>query len=135
VKDNGCILIDRVDDVVVSCSVGNVMPEDIDRLLESLLAAETHVYIAGASGDVGIDSASRNRLFDTLKKHSIRVIGVTDSKLVKGILTAASWMGVQVRGLSWADLASEKSDPALRDSSLRCLLDMRRRCEDKNAPS
>lgn len=105
------LVFDRIGDTVVSCSLGKLSRDEVIALSKELESQSTHTYVAGAAGDVALDAASRNFLFDLLRRRGIRVVAVSDSKIVRGIVTAAMWMGVTTEAKSWDDVASLDEKP------------------------
>jgi hypothetical protein len=43
-------------------------------------------------------------VFETLKRKGVQIAIVTDEKVVRGIVTAASWVGVDAKAYSWTEL-------------------------------
>jgi hypothetical protein len=124
------MLIDRIDNVVVTCSVGAFSADDLTPIADALSSGDVGYYVAGAAGDVDLDPQARNMLFDLLRKKGIKVVAVTDSKVVKGIITAATWMGVAIENRSWSELAAaDAPDAVLAPTTIAMLLRQRQICQ------
>jgi hypothetical protein len=61
-------------------------------------------FIAATLGSPEPTSIQRNELFGFFHRNHIKAIAVTDERFVRGIVTAASWVGVNARAFSWAEL-------------------------------
>lgn len=95
-----------VDNVLISVSTSGLIPPDVwDSFIGSVRKSKsTTGYLATTTGSIETTSLQRKEVFDLVKQQGIRVAVVTDEKMVRGIVTAASWVGVDVNAFSWEAL-------------------------------
>jgi hypothetical protein len=97
----------HVDDLMVSChSPGLMAADEWNSYMEALRQKSITRYLGTALGRVEPNSVQRSELFAFFHKRHIKVGVVTDDQLVRGIATAASWVGVDVRAFPWVEVRS-----------------------------
>jgi hypothetical protein len=95
-----------VDDAMVFCiSAGEWADADFDRWLGELeQAKQVTRMVAAATGNVSVSGLQRKRAAEVFKARRTAVTVVTDSKIVRGIATAMSWLGTNILGsTSWRE--------------------------------
>jgi hypothetical protein len=104
-----------LDDLLVTVSragsqdKGMLGEKDMANFLDKLRTAPITKYLACLHGSSNSSSVQRKEGADLIKGRSIRVAVITDDRLVRGFVTALSWLGATVSAFSWLDIA-----PALR---------------------
>lgn len=95
----------RVSRVLVAHATdGPIESEHFARFLRALQTEDFDVYLATTTGAAEMSSTQRRSASDALSSRGKPTFIVTDSRLVRGIVTAASWLGVKVKSYPWADL-------------------------------
>jgi hypothetical protein len=99
-----------VDDLLVSVSragsedKGVLNQRDMAHFLDVLRTAPIKRYLACMHGSFNSSSVQRKEGADLIKSRDIEVAVITDDRLVRGIVTALSWLGARVSAFSWADI-------------------------------
>jgi hypothetical protein len=104
-----------------------------NRFVEDMRTQDIKAYLAGTTGSAELTSVQRKAASEVLKDRGIRTFIVTDSRIVRGIVTAASWLGVNAQSFSWNEIDSAVAaigdilnlDPAERQSVLRTVNELR----------
>lgn len=116
-----------VGDVLISLTTAGLIPDDQWKgWLKALQSKPVRKCIGATFGATEITSLMRKEASETSKQRGIKVAVVTDESLVRGIVTAASWLGAPINSFSWAnfDDATKWLDvPAVQASALRHWLD------------
>lgn len=101
-----------IDDLLVSVSragsedKGVLNAKDMAYFLELLRTAPITTYLACFHGSFNSSSVQRKEGADIVKSRNLSVAVVTDDRLVRGVVTALSWLGAKVSAFSWADVAT-----------------------------
>jgi hypothetical protein len=94
-----------VDETMISYSTpGHISDEHWDRFVKDLKAKPIRWYLSTTMGAVEVNSVQRKKCIDVLKSKGVGVAVVTDERVVRGIVTAASWLGVNVKAFPWTDI-------------------------------
>lgn len=112
------LVSERVGDVVIACHSANpptdeewgTLLEEMESSLEQL--SGILVFTAGAS----INATQREQIQLLFKKGGLRAAVLTDSRLVRGAVTALGWFGIPIRAFDHpkvdeAIASLEPSDP------------------------
>lgn len=62
-------------------------------------------YLGIMNGSFEVNSIQRKASADAAKKRKIKVVIVTDDRLVRGLVTAVSWMGTDIKAFSASETA------------------------------
>jgi len=95
--------------IVGGIVVARALPGDIsndvwNRFLEAISENNTEYVLTLALGSPSLTATQRKAAADLLKRKSIPAAVVTESPLVRGIVTAVSWLGAKTKSFSWKDL-------------------------------
>jgi hypothetical protein len=94
-----------LDNWVISLGTSGQIPNDLwQGFMSALKSPAINYYLAMTVGSNEPTSLQRKEAFEFTKSKGIRVAVITDEKLVRGVVTAASWFGVDVKGFSWVQL-------------------------------
>jgi hypothetical protein len=95
-----------VGNVMVSLSTGNgVIEQEIwDDYIRSLKSMSFDKYLTALIGQPENSSIRRQQAVEIMKKKKVSVAMVTDDKIVRGLATAASWLGADVKAFSWVQM-------------------------------
>lgn len=90
-----------VDDVIIAVAGAGVVAEsDWDEFLRAVKETPLTRYLHHTLGNAQLSSIQRKKGFEVVgDKKFEKIVMVTDSALVRGIVTAASWFGIKVS--SW----------------------------------
>lgn len=101
-----------LDDLLVSVSRagsqdnGMLSESDMAQFLEKLRHAPVKKLLACLHGSSNSSSVQRKEGADLIKSRDIQVAVITDDRLVRGFVTALSWLGAKVNAFSWADIGA-----------------------------
>jgi hypothetical protein len=91
-------------DVMVAVnSAGNLGDELWSSFMEDFGSADFRIYIGASLGILEVNSSQRKDAARAIKQTGIRVVIVTNDMLVRGIVTAVSWLGANAKSFAWKD--------------------------------
>lgn len=95
-----------VDDLMISLGTNEgQIPDNVwEQFVTDLRTKHINKYIATNVGYVEVTSTQRKKIVEVLKEKSIPVVVVTDDRLVRGMVTAVSWLGVKIKSFSWEEI-------------------------------
>ena len=95
----------RVGDVMICVSGNGAVPDEVwARYLDSLENEPITKYIGVTIGSTQVTSVQRKSGTEVLKRRGIQPAVVTDDRLVRGIVTAASWLGLDIKAFATDDI-------------------------------
>ena len=123
-------------ELMVSFYVAGPIASDVwQDYCETLASGATHKLLVASIGAIEIDSAARRQFNDALRaRPPVAVAVVTDEAVVRGQMTAMTWLGqIDVTSFAWHKLAEAYRHLSPRDVSERRALELvdivRRRAE------
>jgi hypothetical protein len=94
-----------VDDVMVSLTRPGQSADAVwHAFAKDLSSKGVAKYLGTAIGTAEVNSVQRKIVADVLMRRNIPVAAVTDDRIVRGLITAVSWMGVNIKAFGWAEL-------------------------------
>lgn len=94
-----------LDDVAVCVtSKGDVPNERWLEYLEELRSHRVTKILTATVGAISLTSIQRKQAAEISDALQITNAVVTDEQIVRGFMTALSWVGVKIKGFPWADL-------------------------------
>jgi hypothetical protein len=60
--------------------------------------------LGGAIGNAALTSVQRKIVADALKKNHVKVAAISEDRLVRGVITAVSWLGVDIKAFDWSQV-------------------------------
>jgi hypothetical protein len=94
-----------VGDVMVSLNVPGPSPDEPwQAFTKDFVTRRVTRYLGTAVGVVEVTSLQRKLISGVLIERRIPVAAVSDEKIVRGLVTAVSWLGVNIKAFSWTDL-------------------------------
>lgn len=124
-----------IDDALLMCfQPGPFSNVEWDRLLGQMRKKPITRVIAGSLGVNDPNGIQRKEGAAFLMEHKIQAVVVTDDRLVRGFVTAASWVGANISAFGWSDLrgAVERArivDAEKANEAVKTLLFLRRTLE------
>jgi len=95
----------HVGGIVASFTTEGEMPDDVwERMMRDLETLPITGYLAASEGAVNISSTQRKLGVHTMNARDLPTAVVSESRVVVGIATAASWLGGRVKAFSWKDI-------------------------------
>lgn len=92
-------------DVLVAITApGTIDTATWNKFIESLKKPEVRKVLNFVRGEVTIDAVKRKQAADTVTERKLEVTVVTDNRLTRGVLTAVSWLGANIKAYSWSDM-------------------------------
>ncbi len=119
--------------VMISCSGEGKMDDALWKpFAKDLETKSITKFLQGVVGSVEVSSLQRKLVVDILRAHKISSVVVTDDSFVRGMITAASWLGADIKGYAWAELPKAieqlESSPELRERMLLTMESLRLAC-------
>jgi hypothetical protein len=91
-------------DVMVAVNTaGNLGDELWARFMEDLSALDYKCHIGASMGILELSAAQRKQAATALRGNGVQVVVITDDVLVRGVVTAVSWLGANVKSFAWKD--------------------------------
>lgn len=105
-KKDGNHVWEPVDEVMVTRTKPGQIPDDeMDAFIADLRSNKRiKVVFAVVSGTVSITAVQRKAVAEVLKSRSIRAVVLTDAAVTRGIITAISWLGGNMKGFGWSEV-------------------------------
>ncbi len=95
-----------VGDLLVSfATAGPISDQDWTTFIDFVKMPAVVKYLGASVGATEASSVQRKEAAALFKARRIPVAVVTDAGLVRGIVTAVSWLGVDIKAFDWPDLA------------------------------
>jgi len=91
--------------IVCLATEGQWEPGNYARFLDTLGQPGISAFLGCALGNFQPSSPQRKACAEIFKSRAISAIAITDSPLVRGVVTAVSWFGANVRAFAWRDMA------------------------------
>lgn len=107
-------------DVIMTFTRGGEVSDALwDEFVAYIEQAQARVLLAVTSIDMATMSATqRKKGAEALKNKNLTAIVITDSRIARGILTAVSWLGADVKPIPWSSLDTAL-DLATKDPTVR----------------
>lgn len=94
-----------VGDVIISYTAnGSLSDVDWKPFIEELKTRPCRRWLAATRGTVEVTSIQRKWATEIMTARSIEAVVITDENLVRGIVTAASWLGAKVTAYPWSKM-------------------------------
>jgi hypothetical protein len=92
-------------DLLITFSTAGAVPADVwNEFIKHVSDAPIKKFLGASIGLFEVSSIQRKQLSSILMQRKIPIAAVTDEKLVRGIATAASWLGVNIKAFAWIEL-------------------------------
>lgn len=112
-----------VDDLVISYATeGKLQDEEWTQLIHNVKTKAVTRYLNLSVGSVEVNSIQRKAMIDVLNAKKVAVVVVTDDSIVRGLVTAANWLGVNVKAFSWKEIEKAVSALGFADVNARKVL-------------
>ena len=91
-------------DVMVGVNTpGNISDEVWSRFITELSADDYTCYIGCSLGILEVSGPQRKQAATALRHNHVSLAVITDDVLVRGVVTAVSWLGANVKSFAWKD--------------------------------
>lgn len=92
-------------DVMVNVNTAGNIGDDLwDRFTAELGAFDYKYYIGVSLGILELSAAQRKHAASALRANGVQVVIITDDVLVRGVVTAVSWLGANVKSFAVKDI-------------------------------
>lgn len=92
-------------DVMVAVNTaGNLGDELWGRFMVDLSAVDYKCHIGASLGILELSATQRKQAASALRGNGVQVVVITDDVLVRGVVTAVSWLGANVKSFAWKDI-------------------------------
>lgn len=127
-----------VEHVIVNCSTkGEISNSDWDAFCNDLKKHRITRSLGLNLGEASMTSLQRKSAGEIAKSQNIKSAIITDNGIVRGVVTALSWFGINIKGFSWGefDEAIRYLDisPSLEDRVKVASYALKKRVEDEMA--
>lgn len=115
-----------IGDVLLNFTTGVVADEVWNRYLEDVRNSDIRVNLAFSTPTGSLSALQRKSASDLLKAKNIRAVVLTDNAMVRGVVTALTWLGTNIRAYSYADLEKALKDvaaPPEQEKEIKALAD------------
>lgn len=85
-------------------TAGKISDETWAAFIEEFQGSDFRCYIGASLGILEVSSVQRKQAAETIRHNSISVAIITDDILVRGVVTAVSWLGANARSFAWKDI-------------------------------
>jgi hypothetical protein len=93
-----------LDNLMISVVTTGTMGDELwERFLRDLSTKPVTKYLAATLGRSEATSVQRKNVADISRAKGIRTAVVTDDGVVRGFVTAVSWLGANMRAFPWAN--------------------------------
>lgn len=122
----------HVGGVVVAYTTEGLMPNDPwTQTVQALATLPIRGYLGTSDAAVQLTASQRKMAVDTMGKRNLPTAIVTESRVVIGLVTTASWLGAKIKAFAWKDLAAATkylgSSPAEHAAIIAALDEMRQK--------
>jgi hypothetical protein len=119
-----------VEDVMVTFATpGEIDNQSLTAWTKDIKAKPVTRLLGANVGVVEANSGQRKLAVDTVKGKGMPVAIVSDQALTRGVVTAASWLGANIRAFSWHELSAAATflqmTPSLQDKVIDALMKLR----------
>ena len=126
----------EIDDLMIGYSTEGRIVDDVwQKFIHDLKTKPIKKYLGVSIGYLEITSLQRKQAADALKGRGVSLAVVTEEKLVRGIVTAASWLGVNVKSFAWSELRAALHHlavpPHLEERAVEMVRNLKKSCEDE----
>lgn len=105
-----------VDDIMVTRNrPGDVDDKDWNAYIDTLMKSNVRGTFSLVDGSITITATQRKAAADALTSKKIPAIVIIDNRFSRGILTAISWLGGNIKAFGWKDI--EKAVSTVDSSS------------------
>lgn len=125
-----------VGDVMVSFAMDGRMAEgSMEAMYEEIRNKPITKFLGTDTGGVEVTSVQRAVGAEVVREKGVKVAVVTDERLMRGIVTALSWLGANIKSFDWNNVKEAikylQVDPKLEDDVFNTALALKRSCEAK----
>ena len=119
-----------IDELVISFTeVGPSRDAVWHAFVNDLISRRVTKYLATSIGSVNVNSVQRKIVSEALKQRNVAVAAVTDDRLVRGLVTAVAWLGVNIKPFSWSEIGEAVNylniSPAKTERIIRAAIQLR----------
>lgn len=109
--------------------------ESMNAMLNDMRTKPIKKFLGTDIGGVEVTSVQRAAGAELVREKGISVVVVTDERIMRGVVTALSWLGANIKSYSWTTLEDAVRHLGVNSSQEREIVDtvlaMRRSCEAK----
>lgn len=91
-----------IDDVLITVAgEGEVPDAQWDAFVRDMRQKPFSKFLAAGLGELTVSSTRRKQINDYLVEKKIPVTLITDFRTIRGMATAASWFGINIKAFAW----------------------------------
>lgn len=111
-------------------TAGNISDEVWSRFVADLGAEDFKYYIGCSLGILEVTAAQRKQAALALRHNHVTVAIITDDVLVRGVVTAVSWLGANVKSFAWKDIDRAFERHEIVDRKAATMVQVERLCAE-----
>lgn len=94
-----------LDDLMISLTTPGLGADSLwAEFADELSTKPVTRYLATAMGSLDVNSIQRKMVSEVCVKRKLPVTVLTDEAIVRGLVTAVSWLGVDIKAYSWLQI-------------------------------
>lgn len=94
-----------VGEVLVAHTTEGAVPDETwNSFVKDIETKPVRKFVGASTGATEVSSTQRKTASAALSAKKVSSFVITDDRLVRGVATAASWLGVDIKSFSWAEL-------------------------------
>ncbi|PRQ06931.1 hypothetical protein [Enhygromyxa salina] len=111
-------------------TAGNISDEVWEGFVAELGADDFKYYIGCSLGILEVSAAQRKQAAVALRSNKVAVAIITDDVLVRGVVTAVSWLGANVKSFAWKDFDRALERHGIEDRKAKTMPEIERLCTE-----
>jgi hypothetical protein len=121
-----------IGDVMITRTTGGAIPMKLwEPFIRDLKAAGVTRLLALVVGPASINTSQRQGAADTFRTMAVEVVVISDDRMVRGIITALSWLGANVKGFAWNEFEKALGRLSLEGTDGQGIMQIALRCRDE----
>lgn len=94
-----------VDNLMISFATPGVLSDnEFDLWMKEFMATPFTKYLNTSVGFINLHTVQRKRAAEVMKKKAAKTAVITDEMLIRGVVTAISWMGADIKAFKWDEM-------------------------------
>lgn len=116
-----------IGNVIITMSAnGEIAEKPWNDFIQDLRTKAVTRWLSANIGTVEVSSLQRKAAIDIMNERGILASVITDDRIVRGIVTAASWFGAKATPFSWDNLKDGVVKLDIREPTLTQVVDLAR---------
>lgn len=119
------VKVNQVADVLLVCTgPGTVTDQDMRQILVAAETPSVAKVLGLDAGPTELTSTQRKTIAEVASRRKLLVVAVTDERMTRGIVTAVSWLGANIKAYAWDELRVAVKQLAVSEKTANEIVDM-----------